>query len=98
MASQTLLVDWVDIPQYGMEFKFKFIEQSDGVINIYILNQPSYRSGQSTGGHSTHRYGLPDNPYICYEPNPRNLSDAKVVASEWARRTAYYIRNGKWFN
>ena len=94
---ETLLIDWVDIPEYGMSFKFKFVRQSNGDIHIYILSQPQYRSGQKTGGHDTHRYGLPNNPYICYDPMPRNMNDARMISIEWAKRTAYYIRNNKWF-
>jgi len=94
---ETLLTDWVDIPSYGMAFRFQFIRQSNNQIHIYILSQPPYAYGQATGGHDTHRYGLPDRPYICYDPMPTNMSDAKIIALEWAKRTAYYIRNGKWF-
>lgn len=79
-----------------MSFKFKFALQGNGIIHIYILSQPSYRSGQKTDGHTTHRYGLSSGrPYICYEPMPRNMSDAKAIALEWAKRTGYYIRSGK---
>jgi len=95
---ETLLIDWVDVPSYGMSLKLKFVKQSNGDIHIYILSQPPYQRGQATDGHSTHRYGLSDdNPFICYDPMPRNMKDAKVIAREWAVRTAYYIRHGKWF-
>lgn len=96
---RVLLEDWVDVSEYNMSFKFNFVEQTDGTIFIYILSQPSYKSGQDTSGHATHRYGLSSGIlYICYDPQPRNLQDAKVIALEWAKRTSYYIKFGKWFN
>ncbi|MDF7824363.1 hypothetical protein P4B35_10100 [Pontiellaceae bacterium B12227] len=85
--------------EYGdMSFHFRFVRQDDDDIRIYILDQPSYAPGQKTGGHSTHRYGLGSGkPYICYEPMPQNMEDAEIIAEEWAKRTAYYIKNKKWF-
>ena len=91
--------DSYDISSYGMTFTFEYVQQDNGTIHIYILRQPSYKPGQETGGHETHRYGLGDGrPYICFDPMPRSLSSAKAISAEWAKRTAYYIRYGKWFN
>ena len=95
---ETLLEDYVDVPAYHMSFKFKFVKQSSGEVYVYILQQPSYRADQPQSGHATHRYGVGDRPYICYDPQPRDLATAKTIAQEWAIRTAYYIRHGKWFN
>lgn len=95
---ETLLEDWFDVWSYDMSFFFKFVRQSSGEIRTYILHQPPYRPGQATDAHTTHRYGLSaGKPYICYEPMPRNMDDAKVIAREWAKRTAYYIKYDKWF-
>lgn len=96
---RTLYKDHVDIGGgYNHTYQFEFIEQDDGTIHIYILRQPSYQSGQDTGGHNTHRYGVGSRPYICYDPMPRTLSDAKNIALEWAKRTSYYIRHNAWPN
>ncbi|WP_319470093.1 hypothetical protein [uncultured Pseudodesulfovibrio sp.] len=91
--------DSYDIPSYGMSFTFDYVKQDNGTIHIYILRQPAYKPGQAIGGHETHRYGLgEERPYICYDPMPRSLSSAKAISAEWARRTAYYIRYGRWLN
>lgn len=91
---------YVDVEgdDYYMEFKFEFVKQTDGTIRTYIINQPDYASGQNTDGHSTHRYGINDRPYICFEPDPTHLEDAKEIAREWARRTAHYIKHNEWIN
>jgi hypothetical protein len=96
----TLIYDIKSSGYSNMSFKFKYVEMDNGDINIYILDQPAYRAGQDTDGHTTHRYGIgsSEGPYICYEPMPRNSSDAKIISEEWAMRTAYYIKFGKWYN
>ncbi len=82
--------------EYAMSFRLRFMLQTNRAIRIDILSQPPYKRHQAQGGHATHRYGLPDHPYICYEPMPTNLRDAKIIAAEWANRTAYYIKTGRW--
>jgi len=87
---------WYDVYGAG-SFHFTIRRQADGEYRIYIDKQPSYPSSRSTSGHSTHRYGLDSRfPYICYEPPPRNLSDARTVAESWARHTVRYMWTGNW--
>lgn len=84
---------------YNMTFLFEFVQQDNGDVLIYILEQPDYRPDQDQSSHGTHRYGVgTSRPYICFEPNPKNLQDAKNVAAEWAKRTAFYIRHNTWPN
>jgi hypothetical protein len=77
-------------------FRWSFEEQSNGEVRAYILNQPDYH-GRAEDGHSTHRYGLSDRPYICYDPMPEDLQDAIEVAKVWADKTEHYIETGTEF-
>jgi hypothetical protein len=79
-------------------FHFRLMRQSDGTIHIEILSQPPYPAGRLSDGHSTHRYGLGSGgyAYICYDPMPRTVGDAKDIAAGWARRTVLYQRTGRW--
>jgi len=87
---------WYDVYGAG-SFHFTIMKQSDGEYRIYIDQQPPYPSGRATGGHETHRYGLGSgSPFICYEPPPRTLKDARTVAESWARHTVRYMRTGRW--
>ncbi|MBT3380511.1 MAG: hypothetical protein HN742_00125 [Lentisphaerae bacterium] len=87
---------WYDVYGRG-SFHFTVMKRSDGEYRVYIDTQPSYPSGRSTSGHSTHRYGLGSSrPHICYEPPPRTLKDARTVAESWARHTARYMGTGRW--
>ena len=77
-------------------FRFSFEKQYNSEIRIYILSQPSYM-GRSKGSHPTHRYGVSSRPYICYEPEPKNRSDAIKIAKAWAENTEKYIETGRRF-
>ena len=92
---------WYDVTPDGRRvysFHFRFMEQFGGAIHIEILSQPPYPAGRASDGHATHRYGLgtPGHPYICYDPMPRSLRDAKEIAAGWARRTVNYQQFGRW--
>jgi hypothetical protein len=79
-------------------FHFRLMQQPDGSIHIEILSQPPYPAGRASDAHSTHRYGLGSGgyAYVCYDPMPRTVRDAKEIASGWARRTVHYQRAGRW--
>jgi hypothetical protein len=92
---------WYDVaPERARvySFHFRLMQQPDGSIHIEILSQPPYPAGRSSDGHSTHRYGLGSGgyAYICYDPMPRTVRDAKEIAAAWARRTVHYQRTGRW--
>jgi hypothetical protein len=78
----------------GADYRFGFVERSDGTWRIYILDQPGY-GHRSTGTYATHRLsdGGP-HQYICWTGTIRSLADAKQVAAVWADRTQGYIRTG----
>ncbi len=77
-------------------FRWSFEQQANGTVRAYILAQPDYE-GRDEDGHSTHRYGLGERPYICYDPMPDNLQDAINIAKVWAEKTEAYIRWGETF-
>jgi hypothetical protein len=76
-------------------FKFSFVRRQNGTIRPYITRQPSY-GYRSRDGHSTHRHGVNSRPYVCYDPMPRNLSDAVNIAKNWSEHTEKYINTGRW--
>ena len=78
---------------YGNTYEFSFEKQSDGSIRPYIDRQPSYGS-RDTDPHKIHRNKDGNRHYVCWEPPPRTLHEAKAVAEQWARRTDRYIRSG----
>lgn len=80
------------------DFEFAFSSRPfSNVIRIYVRNMPSY-NGRATDGHSTHRYtDVNGAPYICYSPEPRNMTDAFKIAKAWAEATLRYIRTGQTF-
>lgn len=75
-------------------FRFEWIPRQDSW-RIYILEQPSYRS-RATDMHSTHRLGLPHNPYVCWTDPLRTYEDALTIAALWADMTQRYIAIGAW--
>jgi hypothetical protein len=77
----------------GNYYEFSFEQQSDGSIRIYIDYQPSY-GYRSSDSHITHRNKDGNRYYICVLDQPRTVSEAKVIAEEWAKRTDRYIRSG----
>jgi hypothetical protein len=97
-SGKVLLIDRFDINSYNMYFTFEFTQMKNGEIRVYIKGAPGY-GNQPTSGHETHRYfDKLNRPYICFDPAPKNLLDAKIIAHQWAIRTAYYIRYGEWKN
>ena len=87
---------WYDVYGEG-SFHFTVMYQPDGEYRIYIDEQPGYPGNRKVDGHATHRYGLDSGvPFICYEPPPRTLKDARTIAESWSRHTIRYIRTGNW--
>ena len=78
------------------DYHFSFEEQSDGTWRAYILDQPSYRS-RDTSAHATHRLSDGSRKYVCWTDPLYSLTKAKQVASFWADKTQKYIRTGKKF-
>jgi hypothetical protein len=78
----------------GVDFKFRFVwMQNTNTWRIYILQGPSY-NGRPTNDVKTHRLGLPNNPYICWDAPIPDYEDARWIASVWANSTMIYIRTG----
>ena len=75
-------------------FKFYYEQQSGGAIRVYITQQPSYGS-RATDAHSTHRYGVGAQPYICFGTDPTALQDAITFSKSWAELTERYILTGR---
>jgi len=83
---------------YGNTYEFSFERQSDGTVRAYIESQPSY-GYRDTDPQKIHRNQDGSRHYVCVlEPIPRTISEAKVIAEEWARRNDRYIRSGVSFD
>jgi hypothetical protein len=66
--------------------------------SCWILDEPSYGC-RAIDGHSTHSYyhSRSNFYYICFEPQPRIMSDAIAIAKEWSERIEAYILHGHRF-
>ena len=89
---------WYDVyTSPPMSFHFTLERYSSDEVRIYIDRQPDYPAFLCTDGHKTHRYGLGSGrPYVCYDPPPDKVTDARSIAESWARHTARYIQSGIW--
>lgn len=74
-------------------FCFDFVQAPRGEWRIYIQQQPRY-NGRPEGAFETHRLSDARGHYICWEPAPRTLDQAKGVARAWADATHEYIQSG----
>src|SRR5947209_7657374 len=81
----------------GNTYEFSFECQSDGSVRAYIVRQPSYGS-RDTDPHKIHRNKDGERYYVCCQPQPRSVSEAKTRAEQWAQRTDRYIRSGVSFD
>ncbi len=59
----------------------------------YIERMPNL-NGRSGDLHRTHRYRNGNTYWICYDPQPRTLEEAKSVSRAWADRELEYIATG----
>ncbi len=82
---------------FGNVYKFSFEKQADGSYRVYIINQPSYGS-RETSMYTTHRLADGSRNYVCWDRPLMNLEEAKKVAAGWATRTDRYILTGQPFN
>ena len=82
---------------YGNTYEFSFERQSDGTVRAYIDRQPSYGS-RDADPHKIHRNQDGNRYYVCVQTQPRTVSEAKVIAEEWAKRTDRYTRSGVSFD
>lgn len=101
MANQNVLLEnYYDVQGTNpMSFKFRYVKQSNGDIYIYILEQPAYRANQEQSSQATYRnYSSGNPPFIEFYPYPKNINHAMVVAAEWAKRTAHYIKTNKFYS
>lgn len=79
----------------GVDYAFRFAWiPGPETWRIYIVRQPSYGS-RSSDAHSTHRLGLPTQPYVCWAGALPTFSAARAVAALWADSTQRYIATGQ---
>lgn len=78
------------------DYRFEFVEQSNGTWRAYILEHPGY-GGRSASSHATHRLSDSRGYYICWNRSLRSLEEAKQVAALWAECTQLYISGGVGF-
>ena len=83
---------------YSCHFTFD-LQPVGSEVRIYIIAQPLY-GGRQSDGHSTHRLGLPDLPYVCVDSRlcPQTVPEALSWALYWAEQTAAYISTGRSFS
>lgn len=85
---------------YAKQFRFcfEYEAQADGVVRTYILAMPKY-GHRDDGLHETHRFydKRRGEHYICYDPMPRNQTDAMNISAKWADNTLRYIHYGTRF-
>lgn len=60
---------------------------------IYIKWQPDYRDRLASAD-ATHRLGMRERPYICWDAPIRSLGDAYRIAALWSESTLVYISTG----
>lgn len=77
-------------------FRFKFEVKHAGGIRIYVLEQPPYL-GRSEESIPTHRIFANGRSFICFDPLPTTIENARKVARAWAELTLRYIRTGERF-
>jgi hypothetical protein len=78
----------------AVTFRFDFVQMPDTSWRIYIKDQPGY-NGRPDGSHASHRLSDERGRFICWEPAPRSLDEAKGVARAWADATHDYIQTGQ---
>lgn len=75
-------------------FTFDFVQISNREWRAYIVDQPPY-GNRPQGAHDSHRLHDARGQYVCWDPAPRSLDEAKGAARAWADATQVYIRTGR---
>ena len=80
-------------------FAFELIRQKNGVVRLYVDDQPSYGS-RSADLQSTHRYYDGRRYFVCINDRlePRNNAEAREWADYFAVSTTRYIQTGQAFS
>ena len=77
----------------GEDFAFDFEFDRARGWRVYITSQPDY-GPRSRGAHETHRYGIGNRPYICWDTQIPTAGAARQIAAMWAEATLNYISTG----